>query len=97
MVDGFFYRIVKKGVFKANNILHKEFLLFVFLPIIQKELNEFMQIWNNNNIRKSAEAPGGVSDILFYIPSSVFRFFSFKLLTLCKQTKNIQYKNLKYI
>ena len=59
--DGWIFLIgmSNNGVLKAGSILGKEWLLFVpinILPIIQKELNTFMQTWSFQNIRKSGVA-----------------------------------------
>ena len=59
------------GIFKPDNKLHEELLLFAFMPILQKGLNEFLMTWNNRNVRQSTTAPGGVSDVLFQMPGTV--------------------------
>ena len=40
------------GIFKPDNRLHEELLLFVFMPILQNELNEFLATWNSQNVRQ---------------------------------------------
>ena len=37
------------------------------MPILQKELNEFLMKWNSRNARHPAAAPGGVPDVLFHM------------------------------
>ena len=59
------------GILKSDNKLHKELLLFVFMPVLQKELNQFLMTWNSQNVRQSAAARGGVPDVLFQIPATV--------------------------
>ena len=39
------------GIFKLDNKLHKELPLFVFMPILQKELNEFLMASNSLDVR----------------------------------------------
>lgn len=64
----FFEDLEKERLFKSYLETHVETLLFVFLPILQKELVEFGRVWNARNIRQSAAAPGGKPDILYAIP-----------------------------
>ena len=59
------------GIFKPDNKLHGELLLFVLMPILQKELNEFLMTWNSRNVRQSAAALGGVPDVLFHMFGTV--------------------------
>ena len=59
------------GIFKPDNKLHDELLLFAFMPILPKGLNEFLMTWNNRNVRQSTTAPGGVPDVLFQMPGTV--------------------------
>lgn len=41
------------------------------MPVIQLELNLCVKTWNSRNIRQSAQTPGGVPEILFYMPNTV--------------------------
>ena len=59
------------GTFKPDNKLHEEFFLYVFVPILQKELNELLMTWNNRNARQSAAATGSVTDVLFHMTGTV--------------------------
>ena len=43
----------------------------MFMPILQKELNEFLMTWNSRDVKQSAAAPGGVPDVLFHMPGPV--------------------------
>ncbi len=65
----YFKRLVAQQLYRPNLETHQECLLFCFLPIIQKELNEFSRTWNLHNVRQSSSAPGGKPDILFTVPS----------------------------
>ena len=67
----FFTDMTINGIFKPDNKLHEELLLFVFMPILQKELNEFLMIWNSRNVRQSVAAPGGVPDVQFHMPGTL--------------------------
>lgn len=67
----FFTDIVDRQLYRPNLETHQECLLFCFLPIIQRELNEFYKTWNLHNVRQSSCAPGGKPDILFGVPSVV--------------------------
>ena len=58
------------GIFKPDNNLYEELLLFVIMPILPKQLNEFLMTWNSRNVRQSAAAPGGVPDVLFRMPDT---------------------------
>ena len=59
------------GIFKPDNKLHEELPLFVLMPILQNELNEFLATWNSQNVRQSATAPDDVPDVLFHMPGTV--------------------------
>lgn len=50
--------------------MHREALKFCFIPVIQRELDNFTNEWNSHYIRDSrlAETAGGIPDILFYCP-----------------------------
>ena len=61
----------KKRLYKSDLDTHVEVLIYTFLPIIQREFNEFSRTWNSRHVRQSASAPGGKPDILFSIPESV--------------------------
>ena len=73
------------GIFKPDNKLHKELLLFVFMPILQKEMNEFLMTWNSRNVRQSAAAPGGVPDVLFHVPGTA----GFQNQGICAERRDI--------
>ena len=50
-------------------MIHRDILVFSFITVIQAKLNELMRAWNCWNIRELAEALGGVSEILFNVPT----------------------------
>ena len=61
----------REGLYQPHLNTHVEVLIFIFLPIIQTELNEFARTWNSRNVRQSSSAPGGKPDILFTSPETV--------------------------
>ena len=48
----------------------RDCLRYAFGPLIQQELDNFVNEWNNHSIRQSkmAEAPGGKPNVLFEFP-----------------------------
>lgn len=67
----FFKNMVDMNFYRPKLETHQECLLFVFLPVIQVEINDFMRTWNMRSIRQSSSDPGGRPDILFDFPSTV--------------------------
>ena len=63
--------MIKSHVYDPSNHFHTKVFLFAFMPVIQLELNQSLKIWNSRNIRQSAQTPGGVPEILFYMPNTV--------------------------
>ena len=68
---GCFKRMISTNLHKTSSAIHREVFVFSVIPVIQADLNEFMRTWNCQNIRKSAEAPGGVPELLFNLPAVV--------------------------
>ena len=48
-------------------------LAFVIVPILQKELDDFVKWWNSHRIRynRKSDSPKGIPDDLFDIPEAV--------------------------
>ena len=67
----FFTDMIKCRLHKPSSPLHKEVLMFCYMPVLQAQLNECSRLWNSRRIRQSASAPGGIPDMLFNIPSTV--------------------------
>ena len=65
----FFSDLRKCRIFNPGSQFHGEALIFIFMPIIQGQLNDFVRIWNTRKFRKSSTSPGGVPKILFNAPS----------------------------
>ena len=59
------------GIYRADLETHKETLIFCFLLVVQKELNEVVQTWYARNVRQSLSAPGGKPEILFNLPETI--------------------------
>lgn len=51
-------------------LILRDAVRYTFGPVLQKELNQFVNDWNTHCIRKStmAEAPGGIPNVLFHFP-----------------------------
>lgn len=59
------------GDFSPSNPLHIECVRFCFLPLIQSQLQTFMDIWNTHRIRpqrRLEETPAGIPNVLYYQP-----------------------------
>ena len=52
---------------------------FCFGPMLQKELDEFREDWNNHRIRKStmAETLGGIPEFLYFAPAHCGQLLQF--------------------
>ena len=57
---------------------------FCFGPILQKELDEFRNDWNNHRIRKStmAETLGGIPELLYFAPAHCGQLLQFYILAI---------------
>uniref|UniRef100_A0A7M5UQS5 Integrase core domain-containing protein n=1 Tax=Clytia hemisphaerica TaxID=252671 RepID=A0A7M5UQS5_9CNID len=66
-----FRTMESEGLFNGELESHKELLLFCFMPVIQRELNDMLSTWNRRSVRQSNVSPGGKPDILFHVPATV--------------------------
>ena len=66
-----FRTMESEGLYNGELESHQELLLFCFMPVIQRELNDMLSTWNRRPVRQSNVGPGGKPDILFHIPSTV--------------------------
>ena len=50
----------------------RDMLAFVYIPVIQKELDTFQGIWNSHRIRKQKDArlPKGIPNHVYNFPES---------------------------
>lgn len=60
------------GAFKKDNLLDMYCLRYCFMPIIQRELDILVELWNNHYISKSRQAvcPGGRPIFMYDIPEA---------------------------
>jgi hypothetical protein len=65
--------IAMSGEFDKSNRMHRYCLAFVIVPILQKELDDFVKWWNSHRIRynRKSDSPKGIPDDLFDIPEAV--------------------------
>ena len=68
----FFKDMTALGIFDASNEIHLQCIRFCFLPILQRELNDTVVLWNNHYIRASenGECIPGRPDVLYYTPTT---------------------------
>ena len=68
----FFKDMTALGIFDANSEIHLQCIRFCFLPILQRELNDTVVLWNNHYIRatKNGECIPGRPDVLYYTPTT---------------------------
>ena len=59
------------SIFKQDKKIHEELLLFIFRPILQKELNEFLMIWKSWIVRVAIAGPVCIPDVIFHMPGTV--------------------------
>ena len=65
----FFKDLVNGRILIPGNHIYLECSWFVFLPLLQKELDEFIYYWNSHFIHRSRhDSVFGIPDILFYLP-----------------------------
>ena len=61
---------MEEGTFDPSIPYHLEAVRFSFMGILQNELDETVNLWNNQRIRsaRTAECPGGRPHALYYLP-----------------------------
>ena len=64
--------MTKLGIFDASNEIPLQCITFCFLPILQRELNDTVVLWNNHYIRatKNGECIPGRPAVLYYTPTT---------------------------
>ena len=69
----FLTNLEDEGLFDPSLNHHKEWMKFCFTGILQIELDNIKEMWNNHRIRNSRNAkyPGGRPDILYFNPAAV--------------------------
>ena len=68
----FFKEIVHEGIYDNTDSLQVECFKFCFFPLIQKELGDIKDYWNNHPIRPSLQSnresrPAGRLDVLYFV------------------------------
>ena len=60
------------GIFDASNEIHLQCIRFCFSPILQRESNDTVVLWNNHYIRatKNGERIPGRPDVLYDTPTT---------------------------
>ena len=71
----FFKETVHEGIYDNTDSLQVECFKFCFFPLIQKELDDIEDYWNNHPIRPSLQSdresrPAGRSDVLYFVRDS---------------------------
>ena len=66
----FFKDMTDMGLLDTSLEHHLSCIRFAFMPLLQKELDEVMRLWNNHRIRpvSNAESQSGIPDILYFTP-----------------------------
>ena len=61
---------MEEGTFDPSIPYHLEAVSVSFMGILQNELDETVNLWNNHRIRsvRNAECPGGRPHALYYLP-----------------------------
>lgn len=67
----FFMQMMKLQLYNPGKVVHKELLVFCFMSVIEKELQDFKRNWNARFVRQSSAGPRGRPDILFEISQQV--------------------------
>ena len=68
----FFKDMIDAGNLDTSNRMHLECIWFCFSKIMQRELNEIRDEWNNHYIRKSRHhTASGIPNTLYFLPESV--------------------------
>ena len=64
------FKDLRDSVIYRDDYLTKECLKFCFLPIIRRELQLVVELWNTHNIQrqKRCEVEGGKPDVMFFTP-----------------------------
>lgn len=66
--------------FCFNAIFYSEAIRYCFGPIVQRQINDLVYEWNLHRIRPSryAEAPGGVPEVLYFIPQQSGNYYMYR-------------------
>ena len=58
----------EQKILDSSNIYHLESIRFCYLTILEKELNEYVNIWNTHRVRsiRGSECPAGGPNVIYY-------------------------------
>ena len=65
--------LLEKGCYDPDDDMDRHMLAFVFIPVMQKEMDIFREtIWNSHRVRsqKEAQMPKGIGNHLYAFPES---------------------------
>ena len=59
-------------MYNPHDLYHQKILAFVYIPVVQKECDIFVENWNSHQIReqKDLHLPTGIPDHMFTFPES---------------------------
>lgn len=62
--------LLQEQEYDPHNYLHRKIMAYVYVPIMQRECNIFVDMWNNHRIRgqKDLELPTGIPNHMFSFP-----------------------------
>ena len=64
----FLKEMQEDGIYDSVESMQVYSLRYAFSSNINEALDQFRLYWNSHRIRQSADAPGGIPDILFHVP-----------------------------
>ena len=61
-----------EGLYSDGNVLHRECLRYLYMPLLRDELYRVARLWNNHKLRpdRNREGPDGKPDILYFVPEA---------------------------
>ena len=65
--------LLDEGYYDADNEIDRHLLAFIYIPVIQREMDVFREtIWNSHRVRaqKDAQVPKGIPEHLYNFPES---------------------------
>ena len=62
--------LLRRAEYDPHNCVDRQLLAYVYIPIVQRECDSFIDNWNNHRIRhqEKMEIPTGVPDHMYFIP-----------------------------
>ena len=64
--------LLRTHLYNPHNLSHLKILVFVYIPVVQKECDIFVESWNSDRIReqKDLDLPTVIPDHVFSFPES---------------------------